>query len=249
MEDVEKFMCSKKVKELEKVYENKRTFRKPTFVETNLDQEEIKMETNDYLIKRSLTRICNYWNRDERSRKYIKHLMASFLPENAKEPVDSFTNDELERGLNFCSLSGCKMASNSDVELSYGAYNACRKIVCEEAKEKKLKKLGFKEVDTLRKMKEAMPIEIRNINIGYRSVCSRKILSYNSIVALTIFASDCFDVEEQEVVGFTRFCLSNEKAEQIEVLKNQDNNTETEHLIGIENFLKDEDLKKLASIR
>ncbi len=150
-------------------------------------------DLNPDLVQTAYDKIVVMWNKDQKSRNFIKHLIAGFLP---YEPMYRMLNagpDPL-----FCAITNLKLTGVGEIAKHYGElgvqrmFSSAHAMVIEsenreETEEEKAANLAQQE--KIAGMIKAMPREVQNVQIGVSSDSSTKYLMVETIQALLHFST------------------------------------------------------------
>ena len=144
---------------------------------------------NESLINKAILKYCEMWNKDEKSRGFIKHILHSFIPINPLNKVLNFGEEKNRR----CAILGIKCASVREIA------DAWAKIMVEEMPAAFTGESKEKILEKRKLLTKNMPIEVRNGTVAYMSDSSQKILSGEAIAGLDIFLTECLFRGDSEI--------------------------------------------------
>ena len=205
------------------------------------EEKKSLVDTDKRLVKEAKIKICDCWNKSDGSRKFIKHVLASFIPSSRVRKILRFRKDQ-ER---ICKILFIKLGGIEDIAAAHSNFMTERLYLREVASVEN-RSLNSKEISKLESLILKMPVEIRNGTYGFESSSSSVIISAEAREALSIFVRDCFDMREGELTSFMTHVM---KSIVNEKLEEEEKPREYRGEYKMDNFLSDEDKKKLGSIK
>ena len=157
-------------------------------------------------IQLAYAKILDIWNKDQKSRNFIKHLSAAFLPVDPFTRLFQVSEDDKEKIK--CAIMGFGVIGLKNVSEAVAKFSMTKMMVdakaylekSEESKSEKSKseeskseetsiKYSPEQLKTLKDAQAEIPLEVKEIRVGYRSENSDKFLSQDAIIALYHFTS------------------------------------------------------------
>ena len=160
-------------------------------------------DPDERLTGSAILKYCELWNKDDKSRGFVKHLVRNFLPVNPQKRVITFTKEDTENNKDRCCILGIKLAGVEDI--AFGM----KKFVDEAARiDAQMEAEGRKErtkdeVKYLNGILATLPVEIRNTTVAYVSSKSDKVLSGEAVTALDIFSKELVEGGDEEMIEAT----------------------------------------------
>lgn len=185
------------------------------------------VDPDEEMTQKALVKICESWNKSEGSRKFIKHLIGSFMTPGAGE-VEQFTEDDKTNGINRCCILGIRVAGTEEIKETW---QKAMEVAGES--EKKFYWLTRK-----------FPVEIKNGTAAWSTEKSSKILSREAYTALKHFVDVCKSEGEKEIIEIFKPRQKNKKK------KSGNNFHKAEKLSGnsLGSLFSDEIWKKLKGV-
>lgn len=152
--------------------------------------EKPEYSLNEGLVNKAFLKICEAWNKDEKSRSFIKHLAKSFIPVETLSKCESIGDPEHLAGKDRCCILGIKIAGTKEITGAYSEYNEVKLSIDKKVKADNRETYNERESKKLKGMMRHMPIEVRNMTIGYLSPKSNKMLSGEASKALCLFLEE-----------------------------------------------------------
>jgi hypothetical protein len=179
--------------------ENNGDFKKIALPKLKLETIERKQiwEPRQELIVQAYDKILDIWNKDQKSRNFIKHLVASFLPIDQWSRAFNINPEEPYT----CAILNIKLAGMKNISEGLATLSMTRmfieaRIVTEDRKEySEAEKKEFNDA------KASIPSEILNAQVAYLSDKSDKTLSQEAVIALRYFTE--FALFESDELLFT----------------------------------------------
>ena len=166
-------------------------------------------EPDEKLTNEAYNKLCELWNKDEKSRGFVKFLIKAFLPKNPLNKILSFSGNPGR-----CCVLGIKLAGVkeiSDLWAPVQLLRAGRTLEVSAGKDSYKAAKEFKRKE--RELFQKMPVEVRNSTIGYfsdKDWCD-KYLSGEAYTALLEFVEDCLWGEEEDVLYILNQLRNEEK--------------------------------------
>lgn len=146
-------------------------------------------------IQKAYDKLLVMWNKDQKSRNFVKHLVIAFLPLNTFNKVGSIPTD---KKIN-CAILGYELAGLLDISKGLAKIGMDKVFVDAKAHIENDGKYTKEQQNQLKKIRNSVPIQIRKAMFAYLSDSSDKYLCNASVVALHFFAESMmlhFDDDE-----------------------------------------------------
>lgn len=186
--------------EQQSVSENK-PFNKVNFIEkydfSYIEPKKQVWDLNKELVEKAYKNICIMWNKDYKSRGFLKHLISSFFPINSFNKIAKRGDVEIRCAILGIKLTGIVECSEALTKISMGRMFIDAKYLGNE--DKTYSKEDFEKINQL--LKEC-PVECKNGSIAYFSENSTKYLSAEALHAFQVFVEYLLLNGDKEM-GFT----------------------------------------------
>lgn len=160
-------------------------------------------DPDEKLTGKALLKFCELWNKDEKSRGFVKHLVRFFVPSNPQNRVATFTADDTKENKDRCCIIGIKLAGVEDIAFGMKKFvEEAARIDAQLAKEGR-KERTKEEKKYLSGILQALPVEIRNTTVAYVNPRSDKTLSGEAVAALEVFVKEMVDGGDEEMIEVT----------------------------------------------
>ena len=220
-------------------------------------QTEKKLcEPDEKLTNDAYNKICELWNKDEKSRGFIKYLIRSYFPLQPTNQILTFSGDASDTGKNRCCILNIKIAGLKEISDSWkplADLQEKEEVKVVDGKIRYSKGFMKKRYEILQKM----PIEVRKSTIGYFSTYKgcEKYLSGEAHRALEAFVEECVDNKEKEVIS-----ILNQKEQEehrktaaafnaMQAKRREKTEKDKEKNYGFTQFVDEETLKKLQGLK
>ena len=158
-------------------------------------------EPDEKLTNDAYNKICELWNKDEKSRGFIKFLIRSFIP---KKPMNKILSSSGQDGSKVrCCVLGIKLAGIKEITDAWTPVTLLRTAESVSMQAEGRDKVSREYLKKEKKLLQDMPVEVRNSTIGYYSDKENcdKYLSGEAYIALLEFVEDCTFGDEEEIVN------------------------------------------------
>lgn len=158
-------------------------------------------DPDEKIMNEAFNQICEMWNKDEKTRGFIKYLIRSFSPRQPMNKILSFSAEAKEGNLNRCCITHKRLAGIDEIADAWSKVGLEKMAADMQAYTEGRDRLQKKVYAKLKAAERAMPVEVRNATIGYYSDDEKctKYLSGEAWCALMIFISQCLLNDEKEV--------------------------------------------------
>lgn len=197
------FRISEEVELIARIYQEetflKRSQREPE-PETDEDGKKPFMKPNPNLTDKAFQKICKMYNKDNKARNFIKHLIINFLPHDPYSKIVCFPEDEIKAGKNVDCLLNIKLAGIKEISDAYGELGMLRMKFQAKAIIDKREKFTDEEIQQFNDCKAKYPIEVIKKTMAYSSETSDKYLCIESIQALLTFTQECIMRDVRDIM-------------------------------------------------
>lgn len=178
--------------------------------------QEAKENNNLFLVdknivKHAFIRICDTWNKDEKARKFLKHLIAAYINISQFNRIFNFSEEQISENKNICAIMNFKLAGIQDIAREYSKFiiDKAKIEVAHTTEEKQ------KAINEYNEKINNLPSEIRLKRIAYSNTeKSNKFLSQEAYIALIkLFVPEMIlgDNEMSKFITLLRRKLNNYK--------------------------------------
>lgn len=160
-------------------------------------------DPDEKLTGNAFLKYCELWNKDEKSRGFVKHLVRHFVPANPQNRVLTFTEEDTKENRDRCCIIGIKLAGTEDIAFGMKKFvdEATRIDALLETEGRKERTKEEKKY--LNGILQSLPVEIRNTTVAYTNPKSNKVLSGEAVAALEIFVKELVEAGEEEMIEAT----------------------------------------------
>lgn len=210
-------------------------------------QPDEKLTTKAYI------QICEMWNNNEKSRGFIKYLIHNFLPIDNLSKMLSYSEEEVEQGLNRCCILRIKLGDIGEMVDYFAKVGMERLQANAKAYTEGRDKISKEDWQKIKEIMRQTPVEIKNGTVGYISKDEKKYLSGEALVALNIFVDDCLIRSEKEITFLIRKKMFSEGQKTVKKEKRlnnkQLNQVTAKSVYGAKSFMDDETISKLQELK
>lgn len=212
--------------------------------EHNKNSQLFTLSKKNFL--KALDTLCDSWNKDIKSRNFVKHLIGAFLPVDEFNKVFSFSDEQLKQKQNKCALTGlwvCGIKDVADFGASMLIPRARFDVAQTDEEREEAKKIYQEELNKF-------PAAVRNKNICYLSDTSNKFISIDGMQALILFTQECILRDEKEVlfvINKKRIKRANNNLKRNKLTNNEINKVAKANTFGI--IQNPEILEKLSAVK
>ena len=160
-------------------------------------------DPDEKLTNKAFLKFCELWNKDEKSREFVKHLVRNFLPINPQNRVSAFTKEDEKERRNRCCIINIKMAGIDDIAFGMKKFVDEASRIDSQMEREGRKKRSAKEKEYLNSLLSELPVEIRNTTIAYVNPKSNKTLSGEAVTALDVFVKELLEAGDKEMIEAT----------------------------------------------
>lgn len=151
-------------------------------------------DPNEELTQKAFLKYCQMWNKDDGSRKFLRHLISSFLPWDSTKKIET-----VEDGKNKCCILNLSVAGITEISSKWAELAACRKAMDGKEWFENSDKLSSRDSKKLAGIKREMKPEVRNGRFGYYTEGSNKVLCREAGEALVRFVKEAIDRGDGEI--------------------------------------------------
>jgi len=150
-------------------------------------------DPNPKLTEKAYKIICQAWLKDDKSRNFVKHLIAAFFPINSFDKILNAGDEELK-----CAILGIKLTGIGNISTGITEFNMAKMMADAHATIEERKQYTEEEVQKLETIRDSLPIEIREGRFAWCSDRSDKLLSNEALTAFRIFVETVAFIPEFE---------------------------------------------------
>jgi hypothetical protein len=165
--------------------ENK-TFNKVNFIEkydfSYIEPKKQLWDLNKELVEKAYKNICIMWNKDYKSRGFLKHLISSFFPINNFNRMIKKGDKEIR-----CAILGIKLTGVVEISETIAKLSTERLFISAKYLDKEDKTYSKEDSEKINQLLKECPIECKNGSVANFSENSTKFLSQEAIHAFQIF--------------------------------------------------------------
>ena len=210
-------------------------------------------QPDEALVTKAYNQICEMWNSNEKSRGFIKYLIRNFLPINNFAKVMSYTDEEVEQGLNRCCILRIKLGNVGEIIDFFTKVGMERMSGVAKAISEGNDRIPEETWNKIKKMRKDVPVEVKNSTIGYISKDEKKYLSGEALAALQLFVTDSLFGGDKSVEFVIRKQMLSEGQKSVKKEKRlndkQLNQVTAKSLYGAKSFMDDETISKLNELK
>lgn len=220
-----------------------------------LESDEIKNITDieekhsKDLITKAYIKICQLWNKDSKSRNFIKHLILNFIPINEWNKILNFPESELKENKNHCCILNIKLIGIRKLSEELAEFKIKQMYITAETDNDKKQKL----IDEYNSEIKKLPTKIKFKDYAYFGNKSDKYLSKYALIALKNFISETLLSDEKEInflLNKMRFKQAQERFPKNKQLNNSElNKVVKASTFGLRNIIDDKTLEKLKVLK
>lgn len=215
-------------------------------------QNEKFHKINWNLVDKAFQKICKMYNKDYKSRNFVKHLISNFLPINPWNKVLNFPEEEISKGKNVDCLLNIKLAGINQISEAMSEVGMIRMRINAKCLLEKREKYTDEEIKELNDVKSKYPIEIVKSSFGYMSENSDKYLCTESLQSLLAFAQECIMRDVRDIVFLMskkRVAMANNRLPKKHQLNNkQINEVSKANAFDMSHHLSKDTIEKLQGI-
>ena len=212
-------------------------------------------EPEEGRVNEAYNKICEMWNKDEKSRGFVKFLIKSFTPRNPLNKILNFSEEELKEGKNRCCILYTRLAGVGDIADHWSKVGLDKMAARLEAHAEGRDRITKEARKRIKEAERNMPVEVKNATIAYFSDNDKcdKYLSGEAWYALMEFIEDCLFGDEKEVQFLINRKLVEKAQESIpsekKLNKDQVNKVAGTMTYRVSDFIDEETAKKLQAIK
>lgn len=179
------------------------TFKKP---------EKI-WDADPKFVEKAYKNICIMWNKNYKSRGFIKHLIGSFFPINMFNKI-AHTQPNMK-----CAILGIKLAGLFQISESIAKINTEKLFIDAKYISSDKSEYSKEDLEKIENLKKSIPIEHRTGSIAYFSDDSTKYLSIEALQALLIFSEKLIMFDDREMI----FTINKKRISESQTYVNNEN--------------------------
>ena len=210
---------------------------------------DIEEKHSKDLMNKAFIKICQLWNKDIKSRNFIKHLILNFIPVNEWNKILNFPEKDLKENKNHCCILNIKLIGIRKLSEELAIFKMKQLRIKAEFDDVKKQKL----IDEYNSEIKKLPAEIKFKYYAYYGNKSDKYLSKYAITALNNFINECIICDEKEI-NFLLNKMRIKQAQERFPKNKQLNNSELNKVVksstfGLRNIVDDKTLEKLKVLK
>ena len=210
---------------------------------------DIEEKHSKDLMNKAFIKICQLWNKDIKSRNFIKHLILNFIPVNEWNKILNFPEKDLKENKNHCCILNIKLIGIRKLSEELAIFKMKQLRITAEFDDVKKQKL----IDEYNSEIKKLPAEIKFKYYAYYGNKSDKYLSKYAITALNNFINECIICDEKEI-NFLLNKMRIKQAQERFPKNKQLNNSELNKVVksstfGLRNIVDDKTLEKLKVLK
>lgn len=215
---------------------------------------------NPLTIQKAYDRILVIWNTDEKSRNFLKHLIASFVPFDPYKRLFNLPKlSEKEKTIFKCAITNFNITGIKNIAEDFTKFSMKKMYIDCQCSIDKRTEYTKEEIIELEEIGKTLPLEVKNKQIGVCSDKSNKYLLVETNIALQNFVELAMlnDVDEilflMNKVTLTRLQEKSDEKNQQNVLSTKEINkvakANTYGIYGIKNKIDSNTLSKLENLK
>ena len=165
-----------------------------------MKKPETLWEYNPEVVDKAYKIICKMWNKDQKSRNFVKHLVSAFLPynpwnrlmfvpdETKNQPIRIDTND-LKTEFK-CAILNHKVTGIKNIASGITPHAMKKMSIDCHCSVEGRDKYTDTEIEELTLVRSMIPVEIIETRVGVSSETSTKYLQVEAVQALLIFSTE-----------------------------------------------------------
>ena len=166
------------------------------FIDERNNEQDIFVKINKQNVRKTYKQLCQSYNKDEKARAFVKHIVGAFYPVNSWNKIMQFTDDILSAKKNKCALTGLWVCGIKDIaELGSKLLVPRARYDCANTEEEK--KQAEEEFNAI---VASFPAAVKNRIFAYFSEKSDKYLSNDAVIALQLFVQDCIFSDVKDIM-------------------------------------------------
>ncbi len=163
-------------------------------------------DINKQNVRKAFKTLCQLYNKDNKSRNFVKHIVGAFYPPNPWNKVINFSDADKKDKKNKCALTGFYVCGLKEIA-ELGAKLLLPRAKFDVAETEEQKKQVEKEFN---KIMNSYSAAAKNRTFAYMSDKSDKYLSNDAIIGLQIFVEQCIFQDVKDIL----FVLNKKRTKQ-----------------------------------
>ena len=148
------------------------------------------------LTQQAYKKLGEIWNKDSKSRGFLKHIISAFFPINQFNKILQETPNVNMR----CAILNIKLAGVKEISKSISKLSMKKMFIDAKCVTEKREKYNQSEIDELDLIRKQLPIAHKNGSTAYFSDTSTKFLSIEAIIALQYFLEKMILLDNKEIM-------------------------------------------------
>ena len=191
-----------------------------------LGEKKIIFDPNIQMTQKAYDKICDIWNKDEKSRKFLKHIISSFFPINPWNKLLYKKDSDIVK----CAILNHNLTGISNISESLSAF-VMKKMFIDVScvlegdlinDVKTPRQYTKEEQKELNDLRNSLPIPIREGDFAYLSKVSDKYMSNEACIALQQFIEILLINGNKEMSGLVKYMRISQTKDEFD----DDSNTE-----------------------
>lgn len=165
--------------------------KQPNFKKDFIPELEIEIKEREQIwdphsedIKTAYSKISELWNKDQKSRNFIKHLIAAHLPIDQWKRAFNLEKDVVVK----CAILGIELAGLKEISEGFAKLSMTKMFIDAKASLAKRTEYTEEEIEKITSERESLPKKVIKSRVAYLSDKSDKVLSQEAIIALYHFS-------------------------------------------------------------
>lgn len=220
-------------------------------IESGFKQKEKLWDPNPKYIQESFMKIVSMWNKDQKSRNFVKHLIAGFLPVDYWCRMSYCKPEDEEKVV--CAISGFKLTGLKNVADGIAPISTKRLFLVAHMQVENRTELTDTESEEFDLLLSQLSLPIKNGQVAFMSDSSDKFLSQESVLALLEFVQFGLLRDNKEFTFLVIKMRTNQMNDYLpkekQFTKSQVNHFVKATTYGMKDCIKGETLTKLEALK
>lgn len=200
------------------------------------------------VVDKAYKTICKMWNKDQKSRNFVKHLISAFIPYN---PWCRMINTPDELGCK-CAILNHKISGIVTITQGLSPIMMEKLMMDCHANVENRTKYTPEEIEKYEEKLKTIPVEIRESRVAVMSESSTKFLQVETVQALSVFATEM--LWHSDEMNFTiRKNMLNKAQEDVpqksKLTKSQINDVAGNSVYGMNHKISDKTISALEKLK
>lgn len=215
-------------------------------LKADLEEKKVVWDPNPEFIKKAYSLICKQWNKNQKSRNFIKHLVAAHLP------IDQFSRlfyagEDKEY---YCCILGYRLTGLKNIAESLSEFSVKKMFIDASVMTQERDGYTEEEAEELNKLKSRIPIAAKEGRIAYLSDRSDKVISLDSLIALRFFVLNHLMLDSELDFTLTKSRVNKTfRDRNIEITNKQANTVTKAHNFGLSGVMNKSGIEALKDLK